>query len=48
MEKIKGYIELAHRCGYLKKERADELDECYDKILGQLVLMINSPEKWTI
>jgi four helix bundle protein len=47
-EETRIWIELAHRCGYLKKERADELDDCYDKILGQLVLMIKSPEKWTI
>ena len=47
-EETRVWIELAHRCGYLKKERADELDDCYDKILGQLVLMINSPEKWTL
>jgi four helix bundle protein len=47
-EETRVWIELAHRCGYLKKERADELDNCYDKILGQFVLMINSPEKWTL
>jgi len=32
----------------LKKEQADDLDDRYDKILGQLVLMINAPEKWTL
>jgi four helix bundle protein len=47
-EETRVWIELRRRCGYLKKEKADELDDCYDKILGQLVLMINSPEKWTL
>jgi four helix bundle protein len=47
-EETRVWIELARRCGYLRKERADELDDCYDKILGQLVLMINSPEKWSL
>ena len=42
------WIELAFRCGYLKKEQADDLDDRYDKILGQLVLMINASEKWTL
>jgi len=47
-EETRVWLELAHRCGYLNKERADELDDCYDKILGQLVLMINAPEKWIL
>ncbi|MEP7341167.1 MAG: four helix bundle protein [Acidobacteriota bacterium] len=47
-EETRVWIELAFRCGYLKKEQADDLDDCYDKILGQLVLMINAPEKWTL
>jgi len=47
-EETRVWIELAFRCGYLKKEQADDLDDRYDKILGQLVLMINAPEKWTL
>jgi hypothetical protein len=42
------WIELALRCEYLTKAEADDLDDRYDKILGQLVLMISSPEKWTL
>ena len=47
-EETRVWIDLAFRCAYLSKSDADELDERYDKILGQLVLMISSPEKWTL
>jgi four helix bundle protein len=47
-EETRVWVEIAQRCGYLKKEKADNLDDRYDKVLGQLVLMINSPEKWTL
>lgn len=47
-EETRVCIELAFRCGYLKKEQADDLDERYDKILGQLVMIINAPEKWKL
>ena len=47
-EETRVWVELAQRCGYLKKEQADDLDDRYDKILGQLVRMISAPEKWTL
>ena len=47
-EETRVWIELAFRCGSLSKSDADELDDRYDKLLGQLVLMISSPEKWTL
>jgi four helix bundle protein len=47
-EETRVWIELAFRCGYLKREQTDDLDDRYDKILGQLVLMINAPEKWKL
>ncbi|MEX2286112.1 MAG: four helix bundle protein [Planctomycetaceae bacterium] len=47
-EETRIWLEFASRCGYIKKPQAQELDEKYDKILGQLVVMIASPEKWTI
>ena len=31
------WIEFALRCGYLEQTTANELDQCYDKIIGQLV-----------
>ncbi|MEJ2169025.1 MAG: four helix bundle protein [Desulfobacterales bacterium] len=42
------WIEFARRCGYLGNDVCDELDSAYDQILGQLVKMINEPEKWLI
>lgn len=47
-EETRVWIDLAFRCSYLKKEQADDLDDRYDKILGQLVRMINAPEKWKL
>ena len=42
------WIEFARRCGYLADDVCDDLDSAYDQILGQLVKMINEPEKWLI
>lgn len=42
------WIEFALRCAYFEKALADELDQCYDKIIGQLVTMIGDADKWLI
>jgi four helix bundle protein len=42
------WIEFALRCGYIEKVLADELDQCYDKIIGQLVTMIGDADKWLL
>ncbi len=42
------WIDFARRCGYLAGDSADELDAKYEQIMGQLVKMINEPEKWLI
>ncbi|HEY8186934.1 MAG TPA: four helix bundle protein [Pyrinomonadaceae bacterium] len=47
-EETRVWIEIAFRCGYISKTEADELDQTYDGILGQLVRMIEHPEQWTI
>lgn len=39
---------MAYRCKYLSKADADDLDDRYDKILGQLVTVISSHDKWKI
>ena len=41
-------VEFAKRCGYLTDAEAAELDENYDRIIGQLVRMISKPEQWAI
>jgi four helix bundle protein len=47
-EETRVWVEIAHRCHYLSAEESNDLDDRYDKILSQLVLMISAPEKWTL
>lgn len=42
------WIEIAHRCGYLSKDDAVDLEKRCEEIISQLVAMISHPEKWTI
>jgi len=42
------WVEFASRCGYISGDTVKELDELYEQIIGQVVLMINQPEKWTL
>ena len=40
------WIEMALLCNYLDSETAKRLDKTYDRIIAQLVGLINSPERW--
>ncbi len=42
------WLDLAIRCKYISDTEANELDQTYDGILGQLVCMIDRPEQWVI
>jgi len=42
------WIEFCRRCGYLPTEICDELDSVYDRIIGQLVVMIRDAKNWTL
>lgn len=42
------HAELAWRCAYIPENEFNALDDVYDHILGQLVKMAASPEKWII
>ena len=42
------WIEFARRCEYLEEGICNSLDEDYDRIIGQIVSMINEAEKWLI
>ena len=42
------WLEISLRCKYISEQTFNELDETYDIIIGQLVKMMNEPEKWTI
>ena len=46
-EETRVWLEFAFRCGYLSRGVVDQLDDQYDKILAQLVLMISHPKQWT-
>jgi four helix bundle protein len=47
-EEMRVWLQFAQRFGYLTEAKVQELDDTYDKILGQLVKMISEPEKWIL
>ena len=40
--------ELAFRCGYLKEDKFHQIDQAYEKVLGQLVSMADGADAWLI
>ena len=42
------WLEFAARCDYLKTTEAEDLDNRYDNIIGQIVRMLTEPSNWTI
>ena len=42
------HLEIAFRHRYLRQEAFDELDDACDKILVQIVKMINHADRWAI
>ena len=42
------HIEFAFRHGYVRETEFQKIDDAYERILGQLVRMIDRPEKWVI
>jgi four helix bundle protein len=42
------HAEFAIHHGYLSRDEFLEVDDAYEKIIGQLVKMIDHPEKWLI
>jgi four helix bundle protein len=47
-EEMRVWLQFAQRFGYMTEAKVQELDDTYDKILGQLVRMISEPEKWIL
>jgi len=47
-EETRVWLEFADKCGYLSGKPIAELDELYDRVLGQLVTMISHPGSWTV
>jgi four helix bundle protein len=42
------HLEFAFRHGFFDERTFRQIDDAYDKIIGQLVKMIDHPEKWVI
>ena len=47
-EETRVWLEFSWRCGYMSQIEASELDSEYDKIIGQLVRMIDRPDQWLV
>jgi len=47
-EETRVWLEFSFRCGYVDESTTGELDEIYDRILGQIVTMITSSERWVV
>jgi four helix bundle protein len=47
-EETRVWLEISLNCGYMSEADASDLDQKYDRILGQLVNMIDHPEQWII
>jgi four helix bundle protein len=42
------WVEFARRCEFIKPDEAHDLDERFERILGQLVRMIEKPNDWVV
>jgi four helix bundle protein len=42
------HLEFAFRHGFISQEEFFNADDAYEKIIGQLVKMIDEPDKWVI
>lgn len=47
-EETRVLLEISWRCRYMSKNTADDLDSEYDRIISQLIRMIDNPEKWLV
>ena len=42
------WIEFAEKCNYIKEDEAKSLDNSYDRIIGQVIRMIERADNWLI
>jgi four helix bundle protein len=47
-EETRVWLEISWRCQYISQAEAASVDHEYDKILAQLVTMMDRPEPWLI
>ena len=45
-EETRVWLEFCLHCGYISQAQFNDLDDRYDHIISQLVLMANNPQKW--
>ncbi len=45
---VQVWLEIALRCGYIAESLDKKLESSYDHIIGQIVKMIDEPDKWLI
>ena len=44
----RAWLECSRNCQYLSEQQFLEMDDNYDKIIAQLIRMMNEPNYWTI
>ena len=42
------WIDIACRCGYMNGSEAKQIDQKYNHIIGQIILIKENSDKWTI
>ncbi len=42
------WLETSDECNYITTETSKDLSDYYHDIIGQLIQMVNHPEKWVI
>lgn len=42
------WLEFSYRCEYIDQTTFNRLDQKYEQILGQIILMIDRPNKWLL
>ena len=47
-EETRVWLEFAFRCHYVAQPEVLELDDCYDKIVAEVVRMISDPKQWIV
>ncbi len=48
LQETQVWLEFATKCNYMQETLSSELESMYDKIIGQIVKMVEESDKWTI
>jgi len=47
-DETQAWIEFARRCDYLSEVKAAELDDIYNRVVGQIVVMMRTTKHWLL